>query len=147
MELSGDKIFRCVVTARAGKLLDCKTASVVFPAHDGQTGILYNHMPLFCRLGLGIMEVKGLPSDTDIRAADSFLLIDGGVALIGSNLLTVIAQDAIYLHGVKPERVEKMLEKAGTKLARGTYTVQQRRHETEKLSLLIKLAQMSAHPK
>ena len=137
-----DKIFQCVVIASGGKLLDCKTTSVVFPAHDGQVGVWYNHMPMFCKLGLGIMEVRGIPSNSDVLAKDAFLLIDGGIALIGSNLLTVIAHDAIYLYGVEAEKVERILEKARLKLSRGEYARQQHSHETQKLSLMTKLAKM-----
>ena len=32
------KAFNCVVIAPTGKLMDCQTTSVVFPAYDGQVG-------------------------------------------------------------------------------------------------------------
>ena len=139
---AADKIFQCMIIASGGKLLDRKTTSVVFPAHDGQVGVWYNHMPMFCKLGLGIMEVRDIPSNSDILAKDTLLLVDGGIALIGSNLLTVVAHDAIYLHGVEAEKVERMLEKARVKLSRGEYTQQQRSHEIQKFSLITKLARM-----
>jgi F-type H+-transporting ATPase subunit epsilon len=137
--------FQCVVTAPRGKLLDCETASVVFPAHDGQVGVWRNHMPMLCKLGLGIMAVENIPSDSELLPKHTFLLIDGGFAQVNNNLLTIIAQDAIYLHGVEAEKVEKMLEKAKNKLAHGVYTSQQRNYEMRKLSFLTKLAEISTY--
>ena len=147
MASTTNRIFHCVVIAPAGRLLDCKAASVVFPAHDGQVGVLYNHMPMFCELGLGIMEVACVPSDKiaqeDLsagRSADKTrLLIDGGFALISSNLITIIASDAIYGRDLEKEKIEQMLEKSRKKLASGTLTPEHRQHEVRKNVLLASL--------
>ena len=53
-----DNTFQCVVVAPPGKIIDCKATSIVFPAHDGMVGVLYDHMPMFCELGLGMMEIE-----------------------------------------------------------------------------------------
>ena len=134
-----DRTFRCVVISPAGRLLDCQTASVVFPAHDGQVGVLYNHMPMFCELGLGIMEVKYIPLNENVQEDKIHLLIDGGFALISSNLLTIIASDAICGRDLKRERIEQMLEKSRRKLASGTFVPQQREHEIRRNALLVRL--------
>jgi F-type H+-transporting ATPase subunit epsilon len=128
-----DRTFRCVVISPSGRLLDCQVTSVIFPAHDGQVGILYNHMPMFCKLGLGIMEVKTQQED-NLR-----LLIDGGFALIGSNLLRIIASVAISGRALEKEKIEQILEKSAKKLAGGTFTPEQRRHELQKNALLARL--------
>ena len=142
-----NRTFHCVVIAPAGRLLDCKAASVVFPAHDGQVGVLYNHMPMFCELGLGIMEVACVQPDKiaqgDLsagRSADKTrLLIDGGFALISSNLITIIASDAIYGRDLEKEKIEQMLEKSRKKLAGGALTPELRQHEVRKNVLLASL--------
>ena len=139
------KVLRCVVIAPSGKLLDCETSSVAFPAHDGQVNVLYNHMPMLCNLGLGIMEVKSVPTDSDVVPHSTFLLIDGGIGMISYNMLTIIASDAIYMCDIEAEKNEEMLEKVRKKLAAGTYTPAHRSHEERKLSLLTKLKQKSAN--
>lgn len=144
MPTSSEK-FQCVVIAPRGRLLDCETASVVFPAHDGQVGIWRNHMPMLCKLGLGIMTVESVPFDSQLLPEHIFLLIDGGFAQVNNNLLTIIAQDAISLHGLEPEKFEKILEKARNKLAHSAYTLHQQNHEKRKISFLTKLAEISAH--
>ncbi len=147
MASTTSRTFHCVVIAPAGRLLDCKSDSVVFPAHDGQVGVLYNHMPMFCELGLGIMEVNCVRPDKiaqeDLsagRSADKIrLLIDGGFVLISSNLLTVIASDAISGRDLEKEKIQLLLEKSGKKLASGTFTPEQRQHEVKKNALLASL--------
>ena len=49
-----EKTFHCELIDPKGKLLDQEVAAVVLPAHDGHLGILYNHMPMLCQLGLGM---------------------------------------------------------------------------------------------
>lgn len=133
------RTFRCVVIAPTGQMLDCKAVSVVFPAHDGQVGVLYNHMPMFCELGLGIMDVTSAMPEENAIENKIRLLIDGGFVLISSNLLTVIASDAICGRDLQKERVEQILEKSRKKLAGGTFTLEQRQHEVKKNALLASL--------
>jgi F-type H+-transporting ATPase subunit epsilon len=133
--------FQCVVFAPAGKLLDCRTASVVFPAYDGLVGVWRNHMPMLCKLGLGIMTVEDTPEEDKPQPGQTFLLIDGGLAQVSHNLLTIITQDAICLKGMDAERIKKLLEKAEHKLTAGVHTAARRDYEAKKLSLLTKLAE------
>jgi F0F1-type ATP synthase epsilon subunit len=102
---------------------------------------------MFCELGLGIMEVACVPPDKiaqgDLsagRSADKTrLLIDGGFALISSNLITIIASDAIYGRDLEREKIEQILEKSRKKLAGGALTPEHRQHEVRKNALLASL--------
>jgi F0F1-type ATP synthase epsilon subunit len=87
-------VFRCIVTSPLGKLLDCMATSVVFPAHDGKVGIWYGHIPMLCKLDVGIMKITGVPPDVDTPPQISSLLIEGGFALLAANILTIMAFDA-----------------------------------------------------
>lgn len=140
---ASSETFRCVVVAPSGKLLDCDTISVVFPAHDGQVGVWRNHMPMLCKLGLGIMSVEDVPSNSELQPKHTFLLVDGGFVQVSSNLLTVIAQDAVCFRGVESQKVEQILEKAKSKAANIADKLKQQSHEMKKLSLLTKLAEIS----
>jgi F0F1-type ATP synthase epsilon subunit len=97
--------FQCVVIAPSGKLLDCASDSVIIPAHDGQRGILRNHMPMFCALGLGIMEIKNVSSELNALQKPLFLMVNGGFALFASNLLKVVAYDAVSIDGLSGEQI------------------------------------------
>ena len=137
-----DQIFQCVVVAPPGKVVDCQATSVVFPAHDGMVGILYDHMPMFCELGLGVMEVEYVSQDAAKSQRKAFAVIDTGFALIGKNVVTLIANDAVCSIDVKKEKVERMIEKIRKELSTAAYTPQQQAHETQKIELLQQLLEM-----
>jgi F-type H+-transporting ATPase subunit epsilon len=141
-----DATFKCVVIAPPGKLLDCPTTSVVFPAHDGYVGILYNHIPMLCKLGLGIMKVTPISEDPTNPEKDVLLLIDGGFALVGSNIVTLTSYDAISFKDIKAERIESMLQKQKKKLTLPPISPQQTGHDIRKLALMAQLAQIYKHP-
>ena len=138
-----NKVFRCVIISPAGKLLDCRTISVVFTAHDGSVGVLYNHMPMLCKLGLGIMEITVAPQE-DINHNNEnnhkkHVLIDGGFAMVILNLVNIIASDAICGWDINREKFEHLLEKSRKKLSLEAHTAQQKMHEIRKNKLLEKL--------
>jgi F0F1-type ATP synthase epsilon subunit len=139
--------FQCIVIAPLGRLIDFETTSVTFPAHDGQVGVMHNHMPMFCKLGLGIMEVKQGAPDQETSAESIFLLIDGGFAMVGLNLVRLVVYDAVSPKDTKVEKIEHLIEDVKKKTASGTLTMQQCQHNTRKISLLTELIEMSKHSK
>lgn len=138
-----NKIFQCVVVAPPGKVIDCRATSVIFPAHDGMVGILRDHMPMFCELGLGMMEVEYLSEKADKPQSKAFLVIDKGFVLIGENLLTLITNDAVSSIDAKKEKIEHKIEKLTKKLSTAAYTPDQQEHETKKLALLKQLLEIA----
>ncbi len=110
------KAFQCELIGPAGKLLNCRVTSVVFPAHDGQVGILCDHMPMLSQLGMGVMRVAPLPEgDGKASAAplEREFLVDGGFALVAENSVTVIAYEAMALPDVKARFAEQGAEPRG----------------------------------
>ena len=140
---SEDRTFQCVVIAPTGKLLDCRSASVVFPAHDGQVGVLADHMPMFCKLGLGIMEVKAVGEGPQV-AGPRLLLMDGGFAVVCANLLKVVSYDVVATGETKPEAIEHVRTALNKKLHVSTLSASECLHITRKLSLLDHLVELSA---
>jgi F0F1-type ATP synthase epsilon subunit len=138
--LAVQKAFNCVVIAPMGKLVDCKTNSVIFPAHDGQVGIWYNHMPMFCKLGLGIMEIKRIGDDQQME--DMFILVDGGFSMVCSNLLKVVSYDAVFPRDLKPEDLEQMTTSLKKELSSDALDQQQRQHQARKLAFLTHLLEL-----
>jgi F0F1-type ATP synthase epsilon subunit len=140
-----EKIFRCVIVSPAGKLLDCQTISVVFTAHDGSAGVLYNHLPMLRELGLGIIEVK-LPADQQTGDNEhnhkKLALIDGGFAMICSNLVNIIASDAICGWDMKKEKIEQLLEKSQKKLGKLSHSAPQYMHLKRKNTLLKQILEL-----
>jgi F-type H+-transporting ATPase subunit epsilon len=80
--------FQCVVVTPEGELLDQKVSQVILPAYDGLIGILTDRAPMLARLGKGPLRVdpeQGTPQTYHI---------EGGVAQMKSNHLTILTQKA-----------------------------------------------------
>ena len=155
--MPGTNTFDCVVIGPSGKLLDCKTTSVVFPAHDGQVGVWYNHMPMFCKLGLGIVRVTRVTSERLAPALvpglplpqvaglirpvagreDVLLLVDGGFVVVCSNLLKVISYDVVCPAVLKPQGIEQII--TGIRKNLSSASADQRRHLSKRLAFLQRL--------
>jgi F0F1-type ATP synthase epsilon subunit len=132
-----DNAFQCVVVAPPGKIIDCKATSIVFPAHDGMVGVLYDHMPMFCELGLGMMEVEYMSEEAGKPQHNKALVvIDKGFALIGENLATIVSNDAFSSTDIKKERIERVIERIEKKISAAAYPPDQQEHETRKVALL-----------
>jgi F0F1-type ATP synthase epsilon subunit len=130
-----DRTFQCVLIAPSGKLLDCRTPSAVFPAHDGQVGVMTDHMPMFCKLGLGIMEVKRQAADAQ-AAGSSFFLLDGGFAMVVENLLKVVSYQVISPAELKPEALDHLRATLNKELQATQSGQPEHVHLIRKLSLL-----------
>jgi ATP synthase F1 epsilon subunit len=136
--------FQCVLLTPSARLLDCKARSVTLPAYDGQMGIWRNHMPMLCKLGLGIMDVRDLITDDDPTPNDTCFLIDGGLVRISNNVVTVLAYDVISSDDLDTTNAERMRDAAVNLPGDSAQVMQQRQHDIEKSLLLMELARKSA---
>lgn len=117
--------------------MDCQTTSVEFPAYDGQVGLWYDHMPMFCNLGLGIMKVKHIGNDQQMD--DVFVLVDGGFSMVCSNQLQVVSYDVIFPRDLTPDDVEQITTSLKKDISSDALDPQQRQHQARKLALLTQL--------
>lgn len=133
--------FRFVLRTPQGTLIDCRTGSLTFPSHDGLQGVLRNHAPMLCKIGLGIMQVK------DIQGReDAFFLVNNGFARINENFIIVLSDDVTTFEGLEEEQSEEMLSKAKSHVAGGAYFTAQtgQKIDMQKAKLIIKMAEMAA---
>ena len=132
--------FRCVLLTPGGKLLDCKAGTLVLPAHDGSRGVLRNHAPMLCKLGVGIMEVRQIAG-----RGDAFFLIDGGFARISENFVTVLAYAMTTFEGMKRDDAEGIVSRARSIVVGGAYISRQiGAGDVERAKRLVKLARLSS---
>jgi F-type H+-transporting ATPase subunit epsilon len=127
-----------MVITPEGTLVNCVTNSAVFPAHDGYIGIQANHMPMFCRLGLGFMRVTPIDSSGNPQQ-NITMLLDGGFALVSSNVVKIIAKQTVSPAHMKREKIELIIEKIRKNLASGLCPSDRRQHNITKVSLLERL--------
>jgi ATP synthase F1 epsilon subunit len=139
--------FQCVVLTPRAKLLDCKTLSITLPAHDGQMGVWQDHMPMLCKLGLGIMEVRDFTTDDNHTPGHTYFLVDGGFARISNNVVTVLAYDVMTLADVETVDAEKMRDQAVKLPGDSALAMEQRKHAAKKAALVIQMTQISAAQK
>ena len=80
--------FPCSVITPERIALECDAQSVVFPAHDGEQGVLRGRAPLICRMGIGVLRIE--TPDGSRR-----LFVDGGFAQVTDGQLTLLTEQAV----------------------------------------------------
>jgi F-type H+-transporting ATPase subunit epsilon len=80
--------FKCVVVTPEQQMFDDSITQAIVPAHDGQVGILTGRAPILVKLGAGELKL-------DLQGAQSrSFFIDGGIAQMKDNVLTILTQEA-----------------------------------------------------
>lgn len=132
--------FKFVLMTPKGTLIDCRSGSLMFPAHDGSQGVLRNHAPMLCKLGIGVLQVRDIHD-----REDAFFLINNGLARISENFVTVLSHDVTTFEGLNVEEAEKMLSKAKSHVAGGAYFSAQTGVEVDmqKAKLIVKMAELA----
>ena len=82
------KTFICQVITPEGPLVRRRVTSAVFPAKDGQYGVLPDHAPMMSLVGTGSVAMRGRLDDV------VFLELSGGFAVIRQGVLTILAEHA-----------------------------------------------------
>jgi F-type H+-transporting ATPase subunit epsilon len=80
--------FQCSLVTPEQKLFEGNITQAIVPAHDGLVGILTDRAPLLVKLGVGPLRL-----DLD-GGQKEFFFVDGGVAQMKDNRLTVLTTEA-----------------------------------------------------
>jgi F-type H+-transporting ATPase subunit epsilon len=83
----GPPTFHLSVITPERAVLEAEATFVVFPAWDGEVGILRNRAPLLYRLGKGELRVQS-------PAGNRSLEVEGGFAQMVENRLTILTEQA-----------------------------------------------------
>jgi len=79
--------FRCEIHTPIGSRCACDAVSVVFPALDGQYGVMGGRTPLVTMLGDGVLSVEPVKG-----GLQEFFLV-GGFATVRENTLIILADE------------------------------------------------------
>jgi len=104
--MSRERAFTLSVVTPEGAVLETAATSVVFPAYDGEYGILPNHAPLVALLGIGELRVE-----REDGGHDRFF-VDNGFAQFADNKLSVLTEQARRVADLDPAAAQKLLEEA-----------------------------------
>ena len=132
-------VFRVVLLTPKAKLMDCRAGSVTMPAYDGQWGILRNHCPVLTRLKLGILQIRQIAD-----RPDAFYILEGGLARVNDNHLTILAYDVLTFEGRSEEEVREMVSEAQSIVVGQEYIRTQRlKVDPVRAQLVVRMARMA----
>jgi F-type H+-transporting ATPase subunit epsilon len=99
--------FQVTIVTPEQQVLDETVDGVILPAHDGQIGILSNRAPLLVKLGQGPLELTQRQSQRP-----RLFYVEGGIAQMKDNRLTVLTQIAIPADQISAETARAELAEA-----------------------------------
>ena len=97
---------KCVVVTPENMVLETEADSVVFPAVDGEVGVLPKRMPMVARLGHGELRVK---SGEMLSLQAQRLFVSGGFARVAGDVVTILAGVALTAEEIDVAQVQKHL--------------------------------------
>lgn len=98
--------FQVVVVTPEQQVLDETVSQVILPAHDGQLGIMTDRAPLLVKLGQGPLQIDAAGGKR------REMYIEGGIAQMKDNKLTVLTQVAIPSDQISAETARAELAEA-----------------------------------
>jgi F-type H+-transporting ATPase subunit epsilon len=112
--------FQVVVVTPEHQVLDETATQVILPAHDGQIGILTDRAPLLVKLGQGALTLDAAPGKS------RRFYVEGGIAQMKDNKLTVLTQVAIPQDEIRAESARAELAEATAARATDQKSVEDR---------------------
>jgi F-type H+-transporting ATPase subunit epsilon len=126
--------FQCVIVTPEQQVFQGEITQAIIPAADGLMGILTGHAPLLAKVSVG-------PLQGDLVAGISeFFLVDGGVAQMKGNELTIVTDDAQTSGAIDVEAARAAFAAAEARIALDPKSIEARQHEMKKAKAAIALA-------
>ena len=100
------KPFHCEVLTPLGSRCACDAVSVVFPAMDGQYGVMGGRTPLVTMLGAGVLSVE------PVKGEFLEFFLSGGFATVRENTLIVLANECEVASEIDREEAWEAITKA-----------------------------------
>jgi F-type H+-transporting ATPase subunit epsilon len=118
--------FQCTVVTPEQQAFDASITQAILPAHDGLIGILTDRAPLLVRLGTG-------PLRLDLAAGRSqYYFVDGGVAQMKDNKLTIVTGEAVASDQIDYESARAEFAEATAAKATDENSAKDREHRLER---------------
>lgn len=130
--------FQCIVVTPEQQVLDTKIQQAIVPAHDGKVGLLTDRAPLLTKLGLGPLRLD-LPD-----GSKRLFYIEGGVAQMKDNVLTILTQQALPAEQIAYENAQAELAQAQAMKITDQASFEQRQKSLARAKALLELASRSA---
>lgn len=126
--------FKCVVVTPEEQAFDQTVTQAVVPAHDGLIGILSGRAPILLRIGVG-------PLRLDLPGGETrHYLIDGGIAQMKDNVLTILTDSATPATALDAESARAEYNEALARRITDETSFAQRDHDLRKAQAKMALA-------
>ena|SRR5687768_10614598 len=128
--------FQCTVVTPEQQAFDAQVTQAILPAHDGLVGILTDRAPLLVKLGVG-------PLRLDLQGGQrQFFLVDGGVAQMKDNKLTVVTGEATASAEIDAETARAALAEAEARKATDPKSAEDRERQLARARAMQQMAAM-----
>jgi len=118
--------FQCVLVTPEQQVLDEQITQAIVPAHDGLMGILTDRAPLLAKLGMG-------PLRLDLANNQKrYFFIDGGVAQMKDNKLTILTNEATPANEIDAEAARAEYNEAQARRATDEKTAADRERQMQR---------------
>jgi F-type H+-transporting ATPase subunit epsilon len=118
--------FHCTIVTPEAQALDENVVQAVIPAHDGLIGILTDRAPLLVKLGIGPLRI-------DMAGGQQrYFLVDGGIAQMKDNNLTVLTTTATPASEIDAQTAHAEYAEAAARKATDPKTQADRQHQMER---------------
>src|SRR3954453_15506581 len=115
--------FQCVLVTPEQQLLDEQVSQAIVPAHDGQVGILTGRAPILVKLGTGTLRI-------DLAGGQRrYFFVDGGVAQMKDNKLTILSTEAKPASEIDAETARAVYAEAAARKATDVKSAEEREHQ------------------
>jgi F-type H+-transporting ATPase subunit epsilon len=115
--------FQCTLVTPEQQVLDETVQQAIVPGHDGLIGILTGRSPLLIKLGTGQLRID-LPG-----GQQRYFFVDGGVAQMKDNKLTILSTDAAPSSAINAETARAEYAEAEARRPTDAKTIKDREHQ------------------
>src|SRR4051812_42854026 len=126
--------FHVVIVTPEQQVLDETVTQAILPAHDGEIGILTSRAPLLVKLGQGRLQLD-MPGGGKRR-----LYVEGGVAQMKDNQLTVLTQMALPVEEISADGARAELAEATAQRITDEKSFQDRQRRLQRARSMQELA-------
>ena len=126
--------FQCVIVTPEQQLLDASAKQAIVPSHDGLIGILTDRAPLLVKLGIGALQL-------DLAGGQRrTLFIEGGIAQMKDNRLTIVTNEAIEPSEIDAETARAEFAEATAQIATDQKSQDDRQRRLQRARVMQELA-------
>lgn len=127
--------FNCVIVTPEEQVLDQQVQQVIFPAYDGKIGILTDRAPLLAKLGVGALRLDPVGGGQQVT-----FFVDGGIAQMKDNKLTVLTNEAMPVDQLSQEDARAAIAEASARKTTDEKSFSDRQHQLDRARAMAELA-------